>query len=200
MNDENDRTIKSYESRYVEYVTATVNTVQGPMKEWLDNAVEGLFSDAGIFEIGSGFGRDAKYLQTKGYTVHCTDVTEGFITILKAQGLDTQYLNVLTDEIMGEYDLILANAVLLHFTDKDMIQVLRKIYEALKPDGRFAFSVKRGDGDEWSDNKTGLPRYFNYWQPEELIELLGAAGFKTVDIKKVAKSEGNEWLMVTTSK
>ena len=200
MNEENDRTIKSYESRYVEYVTATVNTVQGPMKEWLDNAVEGLSSDADIFEIGSGFGRDAKYLQSKGYTVHCTDVTEGFITILKAQGLDTQHLNVLTDEIMGEYDLVLANAVLLHFTDKDMIQVLRKIYEALKPDGRFAFSVKRGDGDEWSDNKTGLPRYFNYWQPEELVELLGAAGFKTVDIKKVAKGEGSEWLMVTTSK
>ena len=197
MDDENARTIKSYESRYVEYTTATVNTVQGPMKEWLDSVVEELPLDAEIFEIGSGFGRNAKYLEAKGYTVHCSDATEGFITILKAQGFDTQHLNALTDEIMGEYDLILANAVLLHFTDKDTTQVLRKIYQALKPGGRFVFSLKRGDGDEWSDSKVGLPRYFNYWQPEELTELLDTTGFKSVDIKRDAKGEGSEWLMVT---
>lgn len=200
MNDENSKTLQSYESKFVEYVTVTINTVQGSMKEWLDDATKGLPLDADILEVGSGSGRDAKYLHSKGYTVHCSDVPEGFLTILKAQGFDTRRLNVVTDGIDGIYDLVLANAVLLHFTDADMESVLSKVYNALSSNGRLAFSLMKGEGSQWTDNKIGASRYFNYWQQDELTELLHKTGFKTVDIKLTTNSKGVEWLMVVAAK
>ena len=200
MTDENSKTLEAYESKFVEYVTVTIDTVQGSMKEWLDAAVKGLPFDAEILEIGSGSGRDAKYLQSQGYAVHCSDVPKGFLAILEAQGFDTQQLNIVTDEIKGSYDLVLANAVLLHFTDDDMHNVLRKIYASLHPNGRLAFSLMKGKGSRWTDNKIDAPRYFNYWEQDELEKLLRKIGFKNVDIQIATNSKGVEWLMVVTSK
>lgn len=201
MSSENSQTIDSYESRFGEYISATIHTVQGPMKKWLDASVEGLPLDAQILELGSGFGRDAKYLQSKGYVLECSDATKSFITILIAQGFKTRQLNAITDDIKGQYDSIIANAVVLHFTDDEAETVVNKVYGALKPSGRFAFTVIKGEGDEWTDGKLGLPRYFNYWSEQDLTNLLQAAGYRNTVIETVGKDGGGKkWLMVTTYK
>jgi len=200
MSDENSRTIDSYESRFNEYVAATTSTVQGPMKQWLDDAVKELPLDAKILEIGSGFGRDAQYLQSQGYAVECTDATKSFITILEARGFDAHELNVITDKIPGMYDLVLANAVLLHFTNDEVMGVLKKIYDALNPSGKFAFSVIEGEGEQWTDGKIGLPRYFNYWCETQLNSLLKDAGYKKVTVKVAGRPDDKKWLMVTAYK
>jgi len=200
MSNENSRTIDSYESRFGEYVAATVQTVQGPMKKWLDASVEGLPLDAQILELGSGFGRDAKYLQFKGYMLECSDATKNFIALLEAQGFNTRQLNAINDPIEGDYDAIIANAVLLHFTDSETQTVLKKVYEALNTSGRFAFTVIKGEGEEWTDSKMGLPRYFNYWSEQELRQLLELTGYHKVHVDTVGKPGGKEWLMLTAYK
>lgn len=199
MSSENSKTIDSYESRFGEYVAATVQTVQGPMKEWLDASVAGLPLDAQILELGSGFGRDAKYLQSKGYKLNCSDATKSFITILKARGFNTRELNIITDDIVGEYDSVIANAVLLHFTNDEVEVVLNKIHDALKPSGRFSFTLIEGKGDTWTDSKLGLPRYFNYWDELEVRSLLEATGYHHIIIKSIGKPDDKKWLMVTAS-
>jgi len=199
MSNENNRTIQSYEARSSEYLAGTVQEVVGPMKKWLDHSLEGLPYDAQIFEIGSGTGRDAEYLQSQGYAVHCSDATQSFVDILSAKGLSVRSLNIITDSIEGNYDAIIANAVLLHFTDEETQLVLHKVLNALNDSGRFAFSVKVGEGDAWTDGKIGLPRYFNFWDEETLRLLLDEVGFRSVSVVTTGKAQ-NTWLMVTAYK
>jgi len=199
MSSENNKTIESYEVRSGEYIAATVQEIKGPMKNWLDGSVEALPLESQILEIGSGSGRDAEYLQSKGYSVQCSDATQGFIDILKEKGLSPRTLNIITDEIEGEYDAIIANAVLLHLTDEETHHALRKVYDALKPSGRFSFSVKVGEGEAWTDGKLGLPRYFNYWNEASLRALLESVQYQNVIIDTVGKLD-DTWLMVRAYK
>lgn len=163
MNDSNHQTIQSYEAHVQEYINGTPQDVSGIVKEWLDEAIAGLAKDAHILEFGSAFGRDAAYLQNLGYQVECTDATQAFVDLLKQKGFNARQLNAITDDLGGSYDLVLANAVLLHFTRDETKQVLQKVFAALNPGGTFAFTLKQGEGEKWSEDKLGAPRYFCFW-------------------------------------
>ena len=79
--------------------------------------------------------------------------------MLRAQGLDADVVNLLSDDLAddthGPYAAVLANAVFLHFTPSELSDVLAKVRAALSPDGVLGFSVKAGDGTEWSNHKLG---------------------------------------------
>lgn len=60
--------------------------MQGFVKDWIDTVLAGLPQDAKIPEFGSAFGRDADYIESKGYKVQRTDVTPGFVKLLQSQG------------------------------------------------------------------------------------------------------------------
>ncbi|RWD43445.1 hypothetical protein [Mesorhizobium sp.] len=62
--------------------------------------------------------------------------------------------------------------------------MLKKLRATLNEGGRLAISLKRGDGEEWSDAKLGAPRYFCYWQPDRLEPVLRTAGFSGWTIKE----------------
>lgn len=192
---ENDETIKSYEQSVAQYAAATPSTVNDVLKSWLDASVKDLPFSATIFEIGSGTGRDALYLQSLGYTVRCSDATEAFRKQLRQNGLMVENFNVITDEFEDTYALILADAVLLHLTAEQTNIALKKIYHALIPDGRLALTLKEGEGTEWTDHKIGLPRYFTYWTEEAIRHSLNEAGFKAIDISRNGPTE-RRWLSI----
>ena len=150
--DSNARTVAAYEAQADRYREQT----QGlPKDDWLDR----LASDAPpgrILEIGSAHGRDATALERRGRTVHRTDAAIAFVEMQRAQGHAADVLDVLTDEIKGPYAAVLANAVFLHFQPVELRHVLAKIRGALVPGGLLAFSVKVGDGSEWSSHKLDL--------------------------------------------
>ena len=87
--EENARTISTYDQYARRYIDRTTHEVPVPIREWLDRTVAGLPRDARILELGSGFGRDAAYLNGLGYRVRCTDATPAFVTELRARGFDT---------------------------------------------------------------------------------------------------------------
>jgi 2-polyprenyl-3-methyl-5-hydroxy-6-metoxy-1,4-benzoquinol methylase len=178
----NAQTIASYEAHVPAYIAGTAQEVSGPAKDWIDAALDGLAPGARLLELGSAFGRDARYIMGRGYRLECSDATQGFIEHLRAQGFTARRFNALTDELDHPYDLIIANAVLLHFTRAECAYVLAKLAAAVRPGGRCAFSLKQGDGEEISTMKLNAPRYFCYWQPGDLPEILRAAGFAGWDI------------------
>ncbi len=191
----NRETLQAYEEHVEAYVAGTSAEVSGPPRQWMDRAVAGLAPSARILELGSAFGRDAAYLQGRGYQVECSDACAGFLALLRAKGFAARALNILTDTVGGPYDLILANAVLLHLSRAEFSQVLARLAASLAPGGRFAFSLKRGDGEGWSSHKLGAPRYFCYWQPEQLPPLLAVAGFSTWDLQGAALARTHaDWL------
>jgi len=176
----NGRTIESYNSHIQEYLDNTVRQVSGTNKEWLDRTFKNVATDAHILELGSAFGRDAAYLKTKGYHVQCTDAAEGFVSLLQEEGFDARLLNAITDELPQGSDVVLANAVLLHFTRDEAATVIEKVYKSLTEGGTFAFTLRPGEGEEWSEDKLGAPRFFTYWTEGQIHELLESKGYDDV--------------------
>lgn len=200
MNTSNDQTLQSYEAHVQEYIDGTPNKVAGAVKQWLDEALANVQKDARILEIGSAFGRDAAYLQQKGYAVECTDATPAFVELLQQKGFSARLLNVITDVIeVDRYNLILANAVLLHFTREETTAVVKKVYDALKRDGIFAFSLKLGEGEVWSEEKLGAPRYFCFWNEVQITDLLRRVGFGEVTVNTDTGSSA-KWVRIIAHK
>src|SRR5690348_18508311 len=79
----NQITLGSYELGVEPYVANTAAEVSGLFKEWIDKTLSLVTKKASILEIGSGFGRDARYIESKGYSVERTDATKGFIELLE---------------------------------------------------------------------------------------------------------------------
>lgn len=180
---ENEKTLQSYEANAEAYVAGTPHIISTDVSDWIHKMLENVPTTPRILEIGSAFGREADYIEAQGFTVQRTDATQSFVTILCEQGHNAYPMNVLTDELGGQWDLIFANCVFLHFTTEEFKGVLIKIFTALTANGTVGFSVKRGEGFEWSDKKIGAPRFFQYWDQEGLRQLVANTGFTLLDIR-----------------
>jgi len=197
MSGSNAGTLQSYQDHVQDYIDGTSQTVSGAAGSWIDAALSGLPTTARLFELGSAFGRDAAYMAAKGYAVDCSDAVPAFVASLTARGLSARVFNLLTDELTDSYDLVLANAVLLHFTRDEFLFALKAVCRSLTAGGRFAFSLKRGQGEEWSSAKLGAPRFFCYWQPEQLEPLLAEAGFSSWTVETAVTQRAHaDWLFV----
>lgn len=197
MSDTNRETLRSYEEHVDAYIEGTAQFVAGEAKDWIDAALAGLPVGSRLLELGSAFGRDAAYIAAQGIDIDCTDAAPGFVSHLRARGFAARLFNVLTDTLERPYDVILANAVLLHFDRDQFAFVLGKLHAALRPGGRLAFSLKRGDGEEWSSAKIGAPRYFCYWQPDDVAARLAEAGFARWSVTQASTTRTHaDWLFV----
>lgn len=200
MSETNSRTVESYNAHVQEYIEGTPHEVSGVVKEWLDNSLADVPKDSRILEFGSAFGRDAEYLAGLGYTVECTDATPAFVDLLQAKGFDARILNVITDDLPQALDYVLANAVLLHLTRDETSQVIKKVFNALNEDGKFAFTLKQGEGEGWSEEKLGAPRYFCYWTEPQIRELLEDTGFNELQISGEKATSNATWLQIVARK
>ncbi len=74
-------------------------------------------------------------------------------------------------------------ASLLHLPRRDAPAALQEFYRALRPGGILYLSVKMGEGERWVEGGYGraLPRFFTYWQSDELDNLLTKTTFKIID-------------------
>lgn len=196
MSIENQKTIAVYNDGVEDYRNGTARVTSGSQKEWLDFVFDGVRSDAKILEIGSAFGRDARYLLVKGYDPDFTDASIGFVNFLRQNSIKADLLDIVQDRPKKVYDVILACAVFLHFTDEDFKKAIRNVRDALDNNGKFAFSVKLGEGEGWSNTKMGAPRYFNYYQPDELERKLTELGLIAVD----SRSYDHKWLRIVATK
>ena len=183
----NAKTLATYERNIEKFIERTPKDTIGETRVWLDSLIEKVTPDSNILEIGSGFGRDAEYMKLGGLNVLCTDGATGFVEALTKKGLSARQLNILTDDLTDQYDLIFADAVFEHFTADQLATVLGKIYDANVDGGTLGFSVRRGDGEYWSTEKLDEERYFCLWQPEELSELLTSFGY---NVESVIESTG----------
>lgn len=174
----NAQTLYAYNHNVSSYIQGTPQEVSGSVQAWIDHTLTCIPFHATILEIGSAFGRDAAYIESKGHPVDRSDAADNFVNFLQEQGHNARHFNVLTDPLPVQYDLIFANAVFLHFKEEELHHVLNKVYNGLHPQGILSFSVKLGEGEEWTEEKVGAPRYFRYWQPQPLQDIVVQHGFE----------------------
>jgi SAM-dependent methyltransferase len=162
---------------------------------------------ARVLEIGSGGGRDAEALEGAGLSVRRTDVTPGFVELLRTSGHPADVVDPLTDDLADPaapgtpYAAVWANACLLHVRREDLPTVLTRLAEVTVPGGLLYASVKEGDGEGWSvhGHVTG-PRLFTYWQEEPLRTALAGAGWTVEHVGRQDGSRGETWLEVLATR
>ena len=203
MADLNDQTISSYDKTVAKYIDTSPQKVDGHLKAWIDKNLKQMDKTAKILEIGSGSGKDADYFSSKGYQMELTDASQGFVDHLVKSGRPARLLNAITDDLGKDYDMVFADAVFLHFNPEQLEKVLSKIFDALKPDGRIVFSIKAGSGEEVTNRKLDVNRYFCYYQANDIKDLLEKAGFINIEIETIDDYRGKsrpDWLLVTAIK
>lgn len=199
MNDANDQTVASYNQSVTKYIDTSPQVVDGDLKAWIDKNLGKLTGVPKILEIGSGSGKDADYFTSKGFDMELTDASQGFVDHLIEAGKKARLLNALTDDFGTGYDMVFADAVFLHFNRDQLDLVLGKVYASLKTNGRLVFSLKAGSGEETTERKLDVPRYFCFWEADEIRKVLTNAGFSKIEIESIGDYRGDarpDWLLI----
>lgn len=187
-----DITLRAYETAAQRYADRTGGP--GPAScAFLDRFADTI-GRVRVLEIGSGTGMDATYLEGRGLNVSRTDAALAFVEMMCAAGHDARVLDIRTDDLGGPWEAVLALAVLLHLDRAQFADALRRIREAVVDGGVFAFTLKEGDGDAWSEAKLGLPRHFTYWREPSLRPVLAQTRWDVISIDYVDGLE--PWLFV----
>lgn len=131
-----------------------------------------LKSDAKILDFGCGAGRDTKFFMEKGYSVEAID---GSIELCKYAreytGIHVKQMFFQDLDTVDRYDGIWACSSILHLPYNELLQVVKKMTEALKNNGVIYTSFKYGT---FEGVRNG--RYFIDMTEETFLELLRKIG------------------------
>jgi 2-polyprenyl-3-methyl-5-hydroxy-6-metoxy-1,4-benzoquinol methylase len=182
------RTVQSYEESAREYDTLVDPKRPPHIEDALRRLVQCLPPGGSVLEIGSGPGRDADVVESLGAVVRRTDAAQAFVDLMAERGKQADLLNVITDDLGGPYDGVLAMAVLIHVGRESIDAVLRKIHAALKPGGAFLVAMRKGEGETCGDYQTV------YWIGDRFAARLAAAGLSVVWDADSIGPDGGEWV------
>jgi len=197
-------TVRSYDSAAAEYAAEAAS-----MPAWVAEEIDAFVTDLGgsgrVLEIGSGGGRDALALEKRGISVRRTDISKGFVELLRGSGFEADLLDPLTDTLGDPrhpgvpYDGIWACACLIHVARRDLVTVLGRLANATRKGGRLHASVREGDGEDVSTHGSATdPRRYaeTYWREPALRSVLADAGWVVSEIRRYVGRPGDIWLSV----
>lgn len=218
MSKENAKTLEVYEEKASTYLATTIEhdnlnpakakAKQEKVESFIKNSIKTIPNGAKVFEIGSGDGTNAKYIESLGYEVTASDVSDAFINATKSKGLNTVKFNVLEDKFQEKYFAVLCWRVFVHFTIEDAKEVLKRVYETLEDGGVFIFNAMNREirevDEEWVDFSNeyhmGVDRYYKYYNEEELNNIIFKTGYKISDFHKEGGDNNNKWLVYVLRK
>lgn len=182
---QNAKTVASYEANAEGYITSRTSEQSAQYCEWIVDGLGAYPKTAKIFEIGTGTGYDADYLDSLGYIVERSDAAQSFIDFNEKRGKTIVKFDVVRDDFNSTYDAIIAVNVMQHLSRDEFITAMGKVAAALNHGGYFLFSITMGDGsEEWHDDKGGA-RYFLNWKREDLKKVLKGAGLSVIYEKEI---------------
>ncbi|WP_347405165.1 class I SAM-dependent methyltransferase [Mesorhizobium sp. WSM4884] len=199
-------TVRSYDAVAAEYA-AEAAAMPGWVATEIDAFVTGLGGSGRVLEIGSGGGRDALELEKRGISVRRTDVSKGFVELLRSNGFGADLLDPLTDDLADPqrpstpYDGVWACACLIHVAREDFGKVLGRLAEVTRTGGRLHASVRDGDGEDISTHGAAPRRYAEtYWREPALRSALTDAGWVVSGIRRCMGRPDDWWLSVRASR
>ena len=151
-----------------------------------------------VLDMGCGPGRHADLLAKEGLQVTGLDFSEGLLSVARKrfpllEFVQGDFLSLPFEN--GSFDGVWANTSLLHLETIEEVQTaLGEAYRVLKSRGVIHILVKAQVGAEKTavvgDRLSGgHERFFQYFQVEEMKELLEVAGFSLHSIKQYNETE-----------
>lgn len=190
-------TLKYYNEHTREFIDKTKDADM----TYLYNVFE-KYIDAGgaILDLGCGTGRDAKHFIDEGYEVTAIDGSEElcrYASEYTGQPVACQLFSEL--DYYQHFDGIWASASLLHIAKGELPDIIRRIYDALKPGGYLYAGLKHGTFEGMRDGK-----YYSDYTEEELFAAIekngGFAIAEYVEAEDVRDDVDTEWINVVVRK
>lgn len=175
--DQRDRIIAFYENHGLQYIKDTESV---DMSDVVGRFAVHLEKGARILDVGAGAGRDSKSLQNEGFAVVALEPCKTFVAHLqKVPNLEVWAFGAQEVEDVETFNGIWACASLIHFDEKELPKVMKRLCRALKPNGYFYMSFKNGDGVRVV-KKDGM--LFHDMTPERLNDFATESGLKVVEM------------------
>ena len=190
-----DTTLSWYRDNAIQYAEETRNSlVLDALWEFLSRIKEG----GTILDYGSGSGRDSAYFINKGFSVDSLDGSAE----MKAQaerlfGIKVKLSSFLSLEEKEKYDGIWAQASILHLEEHDLKTALTLIERALKRDGVFYSSFRKGEEDGYENG-----RWFTNMTERRFLSFLPASLYveKIWESQDVRPGVNRTWLSIICRK
>lgn len=171
-------TIKAYDEQALEYDRETAGFWDDFPAEFIQSFTSSLMRPARVLNVGSGPGRDGALLFAAGLNVICLDGSRKMVSMSKERGLwsvQGDFLHLPFAD--GNFDGGWAYTALLHVKKSDFPRALAELARVLKPSGTLALGMIKGTGEGYLESmKVSLPRWFAYYDIDELARHLTAVG------------------------
>ncbi|MFQ6547204.1 class I SAM-dependent DNA methyltransferase [Aestuariibius sp. 2305UL40-4] len=167
-------TLAVYDAKATEYAA----TFDAKPSTALANFIAAMPRDAHVLDLGCGPGTSARTMAEAGLTVTATDASPEMVALAsRVPGITVREEDF--DALTGTdlYDSVWASFSLLHAPRAAFPRHLAAIATALKPGGRLHLGLKTGTGE----GRDALGRFYTYYTPSELRDLLQAAGFTLLE-------------------
>jgi SAM-dependent methyltransferase len=156
---------------------------------------QSLPSQSIIIDVGSGTGRDSLYFTRKGYKVISFDASESLVEFSKLFLEDVRLETFESFNIDTLVDGIWACASLLHVERNDILRIMQKYVNFLKPHGVFYMSFKACDYDYIKDGRqftcftlNSMNEMINHLHDVKVVEI-----FETQDARQ---DRSESWINV----
>ncbi|CAM5480757.1 class I SAM-dependent methyltransferase [Streptomyces canus] len=156
----------------------------------LDRAVIAGFAelvgkDGTVADLGCGPGRVTGYLASLGLSVFGLDLSESMLAIARREnpGLRFEQGSMLELDLpAGALSGALSYYSSIHTPVEELPRLFAEFHRVLAPGGHLLVAFQAGDKDRHHDRPWGRPAALTFLrrQPEQIIELLRAAGFTLV--------------------
>ena len=167
--------------------------------QWLANIYSTLLNNldqnVSILELWSWTWRDANYIESLWYTVRRSDFSDGFINLQREQWKNIEKINAIEFTLNESFDLIIANAVLVHFDENQIKSSLASIKNHLHRNWLFFFSFRSHSSENAHTQKSGDTRFFNVPDLELINKLLAKFWFK---VEEYQTNNEDDWEKVYT--
>lgn len=133
-----------------------------------------------LLEVGCGNGSFLAQMKAKGWEVEGIEASPHAVEMARQRQLDVRLESAESIELTRSYDLIVAFMAIEHLHDP--LSVLRRLRDAVSPDGRLVVSVP--DAGSWEFRlfrshwyALQLPTHLYHFTPKSLRALLERAGW-----------------------
>ena len=130
-----NKTIKYYNENAKTFVEGTVSVDFSDIQTKFINKLN---ANAKILDFGCGSGRDTKFFLENGFDVEAIDGSEELCKFASEYtGINVKHMYFQQLEEVSKYDAVWACSSILHLSYDELIDVMKKIVESLKPNGLF---------------------------------------------------------------
>lgn len=161
---------------------------------WLELSLR---AESCVLDLGCGSGRDAAHFANR-HEVVGVDVSSGMLgealrlhpelNLVQADGRDLPFSR-------GAFDAVWAMASLVHLDRRGLEEALHECARVIRPGGVLFVSLPISEASAWRSSN-GVPRWFAYLPPDEVLSELARAGFVTRDVERAPGVAAGEWLNV----